>query len=176
MRRVPNRALVALSALAAFGAAAPPPPPAPAGAATATSSLPSPAPLADRLGWNARERTATGIGRLAAQQAEGAAAALDTALALRPEDPLAAYNAGSGRLAAGRPDAIEPLARAAEAAAVAGDHGLAADAAYNLGNALYAAGDARGAIDAYRRALRSASDRADAKHNLELALRLLEEQ
>jgi Ca-activated chloride channel family protein len=161
---VRRAAALSLVAFASLGAAAPAPE---TGAAL---------PLLERLGWNARERTATGIERLEAEQAESGAAALDTALALRPEDPLAAYNAGSGRLAAGRPDALEPLARAAEAAELGGDRALAADAAYNLGNALYAGGDARGAIDAYRRALRQASDRADAKHNLELALRLLEEQ
>jgi len=132
-----------------------------------------PAPtLRDRLGWNAWERTRTGLDRLDAGAAPAAAEAFDTALRLRPGDPVASYNAGTGRLAAGRPDALAPL----EAAARAADPTLAPDAWYNLGNARLASGDARGAIEAYAETLRRASDRLEAKKNLELALRELERQ
>jgi tetratricopeptide (TPR) repeat protein len=133
----------------------------------------APAPtLGDRLGWNAWERTRTGLDRLEAGAAPEAAAAFDTALRLRPADPLASYNAGTGRLAAGRADALAPL----EAAARAADATLAPDAWYNLGNARLAAGDPRGAVEAYAETLRRASDRLEAKKNLELALRALEQQ
>lgn len=49
-------------------------------------------------------------------------------------------------------------------------------ALYNLGNARLAGGDAQAALDAYKEALRRKSDFADAKYNLELALRQLEQQ
>ena len=157
---------VALAAALALAAAAPAPPP------PAAESAPAAASLADRLSWNAGERTRTGISRLGRGEAAAAAAAFDAALRLRPDDPLTSYNAGTGRLAAGRGDALPPLEAAASAAAP----DLAPDAWYNLGNARLAAGDARGAVDAYVETLRRQSDRLEAKKNLELALRALERQ
>jgi tetratricopeptide (TPR) repeat protein len=145
--------------------------PAPAAPAVAPPAE-APASLADRLAWNPWERTRAGIRRLEKGDAAGAASALDTALRLRAGDPRAAFNAGTGRLAAGRPDAVAPLEQAARSAE--GD--LAPDAWYNLGNARLAAGNARGAVDAYVETLRRASGREDAKRNLELALRELERQ
>jgi hypothetical protein len=54
--------------------------------------------------------------------------------------------------------------------------GLAPDAFFNLGNARLGAGDAAGAVEAYAETLRRAPRREDAKRNLELALRALEQQ
>lgn len=167
-----------LGAAAALGAAGvrggPAAPAAAPGAAAAAEPVAAPAPLSwlERWGWNPRERTARGLARRERGDDAAAAEALDTAWSLAPSDPLAAYNAGTGRLAAGRPDAAGPLARAAREA----PPGLAADAFYNLGNARLGARDARGAIDAYVETLRRAPERADAKHNLELALRALEDE
>jgi Ca-activated chloride channel family protein len=53
---------------------------------------------------------------------------------------------------------------------------LAPAAQYNLGNAQLAAGDAAGAVEAYKAALRAEPGNADAKFNLELALREKERQ
>ena len=165
--------LAAIGAIGASGApTAPSPAPAAVPGAARPAPAPGPAPLAERLGWNARERTHAGIRALAAGHAATAAAALDTALRLHPLDPSSEFNAGTGRLAAGRSDAVEPLERAAAAAGP----GLAADAWYNLGNARLTARDARGAVDAYVESLRRDPARKDAKHNLELALRELERQ
>ena len=173
--RLARAALLALLAGAAppaggAGASRPAPgspPPAPDAAREA-----GPPPLAERLAWNPWERTRAGIGRLEKGDAAGAATALDTAFRLRAGDPRAAFNAGTGRLAAGRPDAAAPLELAARSA---GDD-LAADAWYNLGNARLAGGDARGAASAFIETLRRASGRQDAKRNLELALRELARQ
>ncbi len=77
------------------------------------------------------------------------------------------YNAGSGHLAAGDPDAAALLEQATEAAPPE----LAPAAWYNLGNARLSASNAQGAVDAYREALLRRPDFAAAKHNLELALR-----
>jgi len=127
---------------------------------------------ADRLAFNARERTERGLAARGADQTEQAVGAFDAALRLAPADPLARFNAGTSHLEAGAPDASALLEQAAAAAAPA----LAPAAWYNLGNARLGGGDARGAIDAYREALLRRPDFAAAKHNLELALRELEQQ
>lgn len=151
-----RRALVPLAAVVALGAASP-------------EGAPS---LADRLRWNARERTATGVAELRHHRPESAADAFDAALRARPDDPLVSFNAGTGRLAAGRADAVPELERAARAA----PDGLAADAWFNLGNARLAAKDAAGAVEAFEESLRRRPEDAGAKRNLELALRALREQ
>jgi Ca-activated chloride channel family protein len=53
---------------------------------------------------------------------------------------------------------------------------LAPHAAYNLGNARYRQQEFQDAVEAYERALREAPEDRDAKRNLELALRALEQQ
>lgn len=53
---------------------------------------------------------------------------------------------------------------------------LAQSATFNLGNVLFNAASLEEAIEAYKQALRMNPDDADAKHNLELALRELQEQ
>ncbi len=72
----------------------------------------------------------------------------------------------------GAPGAVELLEPAARDASLA----LAPRAWYNLGNAHLAGGDPRGAIAAYRESLLRDPGQTDAKHNLELALRRLEQQ
>lgn len=144
-----------------------------AGIAPAQTPAPAPPPgLADRLAFNARERTALGLAELEAQKSAEAVGAFDAALRLAPEDPLVRYNAGSGHLAAGAPDAAALLEQATEAAPPE----LAPAAWYNLGNARLAERNAQGAVDAYRETLLRQPDHAAAKHNLELALRELEKQ
>lgn len=149
-------ALSALVALVALGAA----------------PADGPANWLDALRWNARERTAAGLADLEAGRAAKGAEELDAALRLHPDDPLVVFNAGTGRLAAGRPDAVGPLEQAARSAS----DRLAPDAWYNLGAARLAAGDPAGAATAFTETLRRDPGRADAKRNLELALRALEQE
>lgn len=141
-------------------------------ALAAETSPPEAAPPLERWRFNARERTARGLAAWQQEKPAEAVGALDSALRLRPDDPLASFNAGTARLAAGAPEA-EPLLE--RAAAQAGEE-LAPDAYYNLGNARLAGGNPRGAIDAYQHALRRRADFPAAKRNLELALRRLEQQ
>jgi Ca-activated chloride channel family protein len=47
---------------------------------------------------------------------------------------------------------------------------------YNLGNSMFRAGDMRSAVEAYKKSLLIDPDDEDAKHNLEYALRMIEEQ
>ena len=84
--------------------------------AAAPEAVGSTASRLERWRWNPRERTARGIARQEAGDAAGAAAALDVAHRLAPESPTSAFNAGTARLGAGRPDAL-PAARAGGARA-----------------------------------------------------------
>lgn len=154
----------ALAGLAAFGAAAGPP----------ELVEGHPPEALERFLYNPRERTATGIEALRAGRGRNALAALDTAVRLAPDDPRTLYDAGSARLV--MEEQTEHGLELLEQAAVSAPPDLAPDAFYNLGNARLSADDPRGAVEAYRRALRLAPDLRSAKHNLELALRRLERQ
>jgi Ca-activated chloride channel family protein len=125
-------------------------------------------------GWlfNPRERTEKGLEAIEQGDPEAAAAALDTAARLTPDDSLARFNAGTGRLLAEQEGAVEELQQAAGLA----DDELVPRALYNLGNAQLRADDPAAAVESFKSSLRLAPDQLDAKHNLELALRALEEQ
>jgi Ca-activated chloride channel family protein len=135
-------------------------------------------PWVDRLWASPQMRTAQGLEAFEAGNYEAAVEPLNKALAAAPEDPLRQFNAGTAELANDDADAalslLESAARALPEAAAAPD--LAADALYNLGNARLAASDVAGAVEAYKQALRTLPDHADAKLNLELALRRLDEE
>jgi tetratricopeptide (TPR) repeat protein len=125
---------------------------------------------AERWLWNPRERTAEA---LAQEQPEAAVRPLESAARLAPEDPLVQFNAGAGHLAAGDARGALPyLEKAAETAPAP----LAPAAHYDLGSARLGAGDAAGAVEALKQALRLDPASADAKHNLELALRQLDKE
>lgn len=122
--------------------------------------------------FNSAERTRRAVESFEQGDLEAAVEPLETALRLAGDDPRVQYNAGAGRLGAGRGGALPLLEAAAEAAA--GE--LAPVARYNLGNARMAGNDLSGAIEAYQQALRHDPDFEDAKYNLELARRRLDEQ
>lgn len=137
----------------------------------------------DEALYNPRRRTEEAVEAYRAGDAEAAAARAEKALAVAPQregedgalhaDPRLAFNAGTARLAAGREGrAVELLEQAATHAPTS----LAPAAHYNLGNARLAAGDTAGAVEAFKAALRHDPTDADAKHNLEVALRRLEEE
>ncbi len=126
----------------------------------------------ERWLFNPRERTEHAIESIEEGDAEAASEALDTAARLAPTDPLARFNAGTGRLLAERQDAVEELQEATGMAPAE----LLPRALYNLGNAQLGAEDPAAAVESLKSSLRLAPDQADAKHNLELALRALEEQ
>ena len=131
---------------------------------------------AERWLYNPRERTGRAIDALEHGKPKEAVGPADTALRLAPQDPLARYNDGTAHLQAGdRRGAVPLLERAAKDAARA-NPALAPTAWYNLGNARLAASDAAGAVEAYKQALRRAPHDANAKFNLELALREREQE
>ncbi len=134
-----------------------------------------------RSGWlesllyNPVERTEEGAAALEASAPEAATEALDTALRLNPSSDKARYNAGTAHLLATDKDKAAPLL---EAAALSADKALSARAFYNLGNSRLEGQDPdlKGAVEAYKESLRRDPASADAKFNLELALRRLQEQ
>jgi Ca-activated chloride channel family protein len=144
----------------------------PASGALPASSAAASAPALEPYRFNPRERTARALAAWEKGRPEDAVGPADSALRLQPGDPLVEYNAGTAHLGAQQADAAQVLEQAAKHA----PPGLAADAFYNLGNARLDAKDARGAIEAYKNALRAQPDLPSAKRNLELALRRLEEQ
>jgi Ca-activated chloride channel family protein len=122
----------------------------------------------ERWMYNPRERVERSLEAQKKGKPREAVGPADTALRLAPEDPLVQYDAGTARLGAGHGrQAVTPLEKAAKAAG----RELAPAAHYNLGGARLAAGDAAGAAEAFKQALRLQPDNQDAKYNLELALR-----
>ena len=126
----------------------------------------------ERWLFNADERTRRGIEAADAERPEAALEPLDTASRLSGSDALGQFNSGTGRLALDSRDALLHLQVAANEAGP----DLAAKAHYNLGNGLLSAGNLPEAIEAYKESLRHDPTSEDAKFNLELAQKLLEEQ
>jgi len=95
------------------------------------------------------------------------------AQATRPESPELHYNIGNVLF---RKGAFDKAAEEYQRAQTATDPKLAQAAVFNRGNAMMMQGKVQDAINSYVQALRSRPDDQAAKRNLELALRLLEEQ
>jgi tetratricopeptide (TPR) repeat protein len=97
----------------------------------------------------------------------------ERAATLRPADPAARYNMADGLYKNGKfPEAATLYRSLAEDPRSP----LAAPSRYNLGNTLFQQQDYKGAINAYRDALRVAPDDPDTLRNLESALRALKQQ
>ena len=127
----------------------------------------------DRWLFNAEERTQRGQQSLESKDFSQAAASMDTAMRLAPEDATAKFNAGTARL----PLAPEEGRKLLEAAgSQAQDRELKSLAHYNAGSSLLEAGEFQPAIDAFKNALREQPNFEDAKFNLELAQKRLKEQ
>ncbi|REJ83383.1 MAG: tetratricopeptide repeat protein [Acidobacteria bacterium] len=95
----------------------------------------------------------------------------------RPDEPLIDLNLGSARYKLGQLDAAtQSYQSAAKAAEEAGEADLRSEALYNLGNAAFRAGRLAEAEQLFLQALDLAPGDVDAKHNLEVVQRRLEEQ
>ena len=129
--------------------------------------------LSTLLGGEAHRRTEKGNALYLKGQAKSALAEYQKAQAAIPEAPQLHYDIGNVLYRqenwAGAAEAYE------HALGVAGPD-LSSRAAYNLGNALYHDEKYDDAVKAYTRALKGAPQDGDAKHNLEMALRALEQQ
>jgi Ca-activated chloride channel family protein len=129
--------------------------------------------LSTLLGGEAHRRTEKGNALYLKGQSEPALSEYQKAQAAIPEAPQLHYDIGNVLYRqenwAGAAEAYE------HALGVAGPD-LSARAAYNLGNALFQDEKYDEAVKAYTRALKGAPQDADAKHNLEMALRALEQK
>jgi Ca-activated chloride channel family protein len=131
---------------------------------------------AERWLYNPRERTEHALEALGKKQLDEAEDAADIANRIAPEEPRTGFNAGTAHLAAGQAKKaaklLEPAAKALDRKAPE----LAPAAWYNLGNAQLKAGDSAAAVEAYREALLRNPNDANAKFNLELALKEREKE
>lgn len=136
----------------------------------------------ERWLWNPKERTRAAIDSMDQGLSMEAIEPLETALRLEPDSAVARYNAGTARLEAEQSGALallqastlsEQPAEGPEARALLD---LLPAAHYNLGNARMREDDFTGAIEAFKSTLLLDSGYEDAKFNLELAQRRLEEQ
>ena len=94
-----------------------------------------------------------------------------------PERPEPDYNSANARYRLEDYDqAEEELERALQDAYGVDDEDLAARTLFNLGNVLFQFEEYEEAIEAYKQVLRDNPDDEEAKHNLELALRQIEQQ
>ena len=153
--------------------------PPPSGPSPAASPAPAPASPAQKPGVLdevlLRPRRLAALGRSEYERGNHPAAlqSFERAATLRPSDPAARYNMADGLYKNGKFPEAATLYRSL------GEDGrspLAAPARYNLGNALFQQQDYKGAIQAYRDALRVAPDDGDTLRNLETALRAQKKQ
>ncbi len=168
-------AAVAVMLLAAQPARAQPAVPAP----PATPQAPSAAEtktrgtLMDEMLLRPRRATEAGRAEYARGSHPQALEAFELAAKARPHDPAVRFNVADGLYKNGRYDEAATLFKS-----LGGDAAspLAFASRYNLGNSLFQKQDYRGAIQAYREALRALPGDSDTRRNLELALRKLQEQ
>lgn len=151
-----------------------------AGRARGQTPAPTPAPaqargggVVDELLLRPRRYTEEGRKHYADGNHPQALSAFERAARTRPQDLRGRLNLADGLYKNGKFEEAATLFRS-----LGEEPGspLAAPARFNLGNALFQKQDYRGAIQAYRDALRLSPDDRDARRNLELALRALKEQ
>ncbi len=159
---------------AGAGAQSLPASPAPSESASSTEGRSEGGSVLDEILLRPRRETAEGRRQYERGNHPEALAAFERAAAARPRDPALRFNVADGLYKKGRYDEAATLFRS-----LGGDDPkapLATSSRFNLGNSLYQKQDYRGAIQAYRDALRLAPGDADTRRNLELALRALKEQ
>jgi Ca-activated chloride channel homolog len=130
-------------------------------------------PAAAGLGESAPSKNRAGNRLYEQSKFDEALAQYRAAQVIAPELNELSFNAGDALFRKGD---LENAVREFGKAAASADTALSADASYNAGNALLKMGQAEQAIGAYTAALKRNPNHEDAKHNLELALQLLEQQ
>ncbi len=150
-----------------------PPAPGPASSPPATDDTEEGGGALDEVLLRPRRLTETGRREYESGNHPQALEAFEGAARARPEDPAVRFNVADGLYKNGRYDEAATLFRSLGHDATAS---FAPAARYNLGNSLYQKQDYKGAIQAYRDALRVAPNDEETRRNLELALRQLKEQ
>ena len=154
------------------------PPPAPSGPVATPAPAAAPARswgsgLVDEVLLRPTRLTSEGRKQYAGGNHPQALSRFERASGLRPKDARGRFNVADGLYKNGKFDEAATLFRSLGEDAASP---LAGPARYNLGNALYQKQDYRGAIRSYRDALRQSPGDLDARRNLEMALRALQEQ
>jgi Ca-activated chloride channel family protein len=129
--------------------------------------------LSSLVGGEAHRRTEKGNALYLKGDTEPALSEYQKAQAAMPEAPQLHYDIGNVLY---RQENWAGAAEAYERALGAAGSDLSGRAAYNLGNALFHDEKYDEAVKAYTRALKGAPQDGDAKHNLEMALRALEQK
>ena len=129
--------------------------------------------LSSLLGGEAHRRTEKGNAQYLKGEHQPALSEYQKAQTVVPEAPQLHYDIGNVFY---RQQDWAGAAQQYEQALGAADPDLSSRAAYNLGNALFNDKKYDEAVKAYTRSLKSAPKDGDAKHNLEMALRALEQQ
>ncbi|HDY90062.1 MAG TPA: tetratricopeptide repeat protein, partial [bacterium] len=96
------------------------------------------------------------------------------ALVERPDSPELRFNHGTALSATGKKD--EAVSELDKAANTFENKELSAAARFNSGNTFFTAGELNEAIEEYKKALKLDQASRDIRHNLELAIRRLQEQ
>jgi tetratricopeptide (TPR) repeat protein len=125
------------------------------------------------FGGKAHHQTEKGNRAYESEEYEEALRAYTEAQVEMPEAPELHYDIGNVLY---RQEDYERATEAYTRALLSASTPLVPNAAYNLGNALYREGRYQEAVDAFRRSLEARPDDDDAKHNLELARRALQQQ
>lgn len=125
------------------------------------------------LGGEAHRRTEKGNAAYLKGKNDAALEEYQKAQTVLPEAPQLHYDLGNVLY---REENWAGAAEAYERALGAAGPDLAPRAAFNLGNALFQDGKYDDAVKAYTRALKVVPEDADAKRNLELALRAIQQQ
>ncbi|HEY3349519.1 MAG TPA: VWA domain-containing protein [Thermoanaerobaculia bacterium] len=145
----------------------------PAAAASGSPDEPAPLPFSKKIFSSPRSSARKGQKALAEKKTDEALTHFREEVALDPKDPTGAYNLGTAQSKAGRvPEALASLEKARKE----GRGALAADAAFNEGQALFREKQYEKAAAAFRDALRRRPSDADAAWNYELCVRRAEEQ
>lgn len=129
--------------------------------------------LSSFLGGEAHRRTEKGNALYEKGQNDPALSEYQKAQGVIPEAPQLHYDIGNVLY---RQENWAGAAEEYERALGAAGPDLSSRAAYNLGNALFHDEKYDEAVKAYTRALKNVPQDGDAKHNLEMALRALEQQ
>lgn len=141
----------------------------PATAEAEGAALPSASWWQRLIPGGSRRLARRGAGRWQASDLEGATAAFAGAAELDPERPERLYDLGTALAAGSNLEMAAPLLDAADQNGVPG-------AAYNSGTAALQGSQAEVALERLRRAMLGDAEDVEAKHNYELALKMLEEQ
>ncbi len=139
------------------------------------SDAAAPAPLPTASWWQrlvpggVRRLARSGIAHWSVGDLDGATDAFAGAADLEPDAPDRMYDLGTALAATGQYETAQPLLEGAA-------EGGARDAAFNSGTAALEQAQAEAALEWLKRAMIENPDDVEAKHNYELALKMLEQQ